>query len=103
MVFIVRIDGTFCVNFRFSEEDLLHQQSSVTAFVYPDLSVVNPDEVTVFHPTKFSDVQADEVFIVVMVLLVWAAAVYIFFNQWGESLVLSSVVTWTVQYYVVQS
>lgn len=36
------------------------------------------------HPHVLPSVQTDEVFIVAMVLGVWVAAVYIFFNQWGE-------------------
>ena len=36
-------------------------------------------------PVEFSRVQADEIFIVVIVLFVWAGAVYVFFNQWGKT------------------
>ena len=47
---------------------------------------MNPDRVAINPPTRvrFDRVRADEILIVVMVLLVWAGAVYIFFNQWGE-------------------
>ena len=47
---------------------------------------MNPDRVAVNPPTRvrFDRVQADEILIVVMVLMVWAGAVYIFFNQWGK-------------------
>ena len=37
-----------------------------------------------FDPNPLPPVQADEIFIVFMVMVVWAAAVYIFFNQWGK-------------------
>ena len=49
-------------------------------------AVVNPDRVAINPPTRvrFDRVRADEILIVVMVLLVWAGAVYIFFNQWGK-------------------
>ena len=48
--------------------------------------MVNPNRVAVHPPTRvrFDRVRADEILIVVMVLLVWAGAVYIFFNQWGR-------------------
>ena len=51
-------------------------------------AVVNPDRVAINPPTRvrFDRVRADEILIVVMVLLVWAGAVYIFFNQWGKIL-----------------
>ena len=50
--------------------------------------MVNPDRVAINPPTRvrFDRVRADEILIVFMVLLVWAGAVYIFFNQWGKLL-----------------
>ena len=47
---------------------------------------MSSQEVTVYsRAADLSRVQADEVFIVIMVLFVWVGAVYIFFNQWGKS------------------
>ncbi|TRY79714.1 hypothetical protein TCAL_01989, partial [Tigriopus californicus] len=45
-------------------------------------SVMSPNEIVIPPPLEFSRVQADEVFIVILVLIVWAGAVYVFFNQW---------------------
>lgn len=39
---------------------------------------------TILTSPPFTKVQLDEVLIVVMVLLVWAGAVFTFFNQWGR-------------------
>ncbi|XP_059084627.1 uncharacterized protein LOC131881701 isoform X2 [Tigriopus californicus] len=47
-------------------------------------SVMSPNEIVIPPPLEFSRVQADEVFIVILVLIVWAGAVYVFFNQWGK-------------------
>ena len=48
--------------------------------------MVNPNRVAVHPPTRvrFDRGRADEILIVVMVLLVWAGAIYIFINQWGR-------------------
>ena len=59
---------------------------------------MNPDRVAVNPPTRvrFDRVQADEILIVVMVLMVWAGAVYIFFNQWGKPRFVWNISYWSV-------
>ena len=47
---------------------------------------MSPDHVTLYPPTRVSldNIQVDEVCIVGMLLMVWAGAIYVFFNQWGK-------------------